>query len=137
MRLYWGSAVAQSARTSNRCPCYSLSRWADSLNGVRVGEIGELGCKGAWWPAHPLAGTGCRDHAWDPASAAGISEVAAGWVLAFLYIIVQNLPQLCMTAVFLVLRVFMSCCCLCRHSYRCKHFCKGLSLSQYLLACST
>ena len=74
MRLYWGSAAAQGSRKSNRCPCYSPSGWAGSLNGVRVGWTGELGWSGAWGPAHPLAGAGCRDQ-----SCKVLSEVAVGF----------------------------------------------------------
>ena len=92
MRLYWGSAIAQGSRTSNRCPCYSLSGRAGSLNGVRVGWAGELGWSGPWGPAHPLAGAGCRDRARDPAPAPGISEAASGFwpFCSLLFIICPN-----------------------------------------------
>ena len=43
--------------------------------------------------AHPLGGALCRDHEQDPAFAPGTSEEAVGLV-AFLYLVIHNLPQL-------------------------------------------
>ena len=49
------------------------------------------------WSAHPLSGTVCRDHVQLPYFAPGTSEMAVG-ILAFLYLFIHNLPQLCMHA---------------------------------------
>ena len=51
------------------------------------------------WSARPLGGVERRGPAQDPAFAPGSSEVAVGFFWPFLYLVVQNLPQLCMHAV--------------------------------------
>lgn len=84
-------------------PCYSLSRWADSLNGVR----------GRWvvsWAARGLGGLPTPCWYWMQGSCMGPCFCcwhfrSSRWLGFGLFVYYcSNLPQLCMTAVFLVLR---------------------------------
>ena len=50
------------------------------------------------WSAHPFGGVGCRRHVQYATFAPGSSEVTVGF-LVFLYLVVHNLPQLCMHTV--------------------------------------
>ena len=73
--------------------------WAGLLNGVKVGTDQWIGLEG-WlmWSAHPLGGAVYRVYAWYPAFCSWHHR-SGNWVLAFLYFIVHNLPQLHMHAV--------------------------------------
>ena len=66
---------------------------------MRVGAGPGLRLEG-WlrWSAHPLGGVVCREPVQYSAFAPDPSEVAVGF-LVFLYLVVQNLPQLRMHAV--------------------------------------
>ena len=81
-------------------PAPQAGAQAGSLYGVRVGMCPRVRPEG-WLRcfAHPLGGAGCRGHAQYPAFAPSSSEVAVGVFLVFLYLFVQNLPQLHMHAI--------------------------------------
>ena len=72
-------------------------RQACSLYGVRVGVglgvwlEGRLRCF-----AHLLGGVVCREYAQYPTFVPGSSKIAVGFFSLFVYLGVQNLPQLCM-----------------------------------------
>lgn len=77
----------------------------------------------------PLWGAECSGHAQGPAFVPDSSEVTV-WVLVSFYLIVHNLPQLCVQAVLFSFFVF---CCLGGVS-RCTHYRKGSQVPAWLTA---
>lgn len=96
VRLYWDSCCITRGQEQVEVPLVA-PRGCERvcpLNAARMGTDGWVGLEG-WLmgPAHPLGAALCRDHEQDPALAPGASEVAVGLV-AFLYLVIHNLPQL-------------------------------------------